>query len=270
MSGLPRQAHEFPILNEGCLEKASKALRRTAIQRMRTSPRSEDWVTWNMLQPLLTPSDEHGGRVLDRDAWQHIVSLAGRCAPGVPQAGLDAPPRVKFWLRRASPPAYEAARRERMRKATEQRLRERAENARPVEGPSEIDVAFIGKDYLIFAEAKLTSDIADGTTYDPTRNQIVRNIDCLLEECGDRQPLFWMFAKDRAPSRKYVAKMDQYRKNALDLSAALPHRGEPDLCRVGGGLAIILWQEIFALVADRAYPDPAWEEVRAELRRRVH
>jgi hypothetical protein len=42
--------------------------------------------------------------------------------------------------------------------------------------------------HLLFVEAKLGSDVATHTTYDEARNQIVRNIDCVLETACDREP----------------------------------------------------------------------------------
>jgi hypothetical protein len=50
-----------------------------------------------------------------------------------------------------------------------------------VEGNSEIDVVIESTSLLIDVEAKLDSDISMRTTYDPSRNQIVRNIDCVME-----------------------------------------------------------------------------------------
>ena len=49
-----------------------------------------------------------------------------------------------------------------------------------------MDTIFEGGGFLIFVEAKLGSDVSQRTTYDPLRNQIERNIDCAVEEAGDR------------------------------------------------------------------------------------
>ena len=100
--------------------------------------------------------------------------------------------------------------------------RERAENPRPVEGPTEVDAVLEATDYMVFVEAKLSSDVSEGTTYDPSRNQIVRNIDCVIEEAGDRQPLFWMFVRDRQPELRFSQIIDGYRSDPSSLDRYCP------------------------------------------------
>ena len=63
----------------------------------------------------------------------------------------------------------------------------------------------------MYVEAKLGSDISMNTKYDPQRNQIVRNIDCLIENAGERLPIFWMLVRDEAPERAYVQLMKNYK-----------------------------------------------------------
>jgi hypothetical protein len=55
-----------------------------------------------------------------------------------------------------------------------------------VEGNSEIDLIIESSSLLIYIEAKLDSDISMRTTHDPARNQIIRNIDCLLDSARGR------------------------------------------------------------------------------------
>ena len=106
-----------------------------------------------------------------------------------------------------------------------------------MEGPSEIDLVLSGNGYLIFVEAKLDSDISLRTTYDPARNQILRNIDCLLEEAGDRTPRFWMLAKDRHSTRAYMQLLADYRRDPAAVHALLPHRA-PDQIQTGAPLRL--------------------------------
>jgi hypothetical protein len=136
-----------------------------------------------------------------------------------------------------------------------------------VEGASEIDITLEGRGYLIYVEAKLGSDLSLTTTYDPERNQIARNIDCVLEYCGPRRPAFWMFVRDRAATRAYVQLMDRYRA-AAELRRALPHREEARLAEIASGLAIITWAELLPLLAGAARPRIE-AQVEAELCRRV-
>jgi hypothetical protein len=106
--------------------------------------------------------------------------------------------------------------------------------AEPVEGPSEVDIAFEHRDFLIFTEAKLTSDISAGTTYDPQRNQIVRNIDCLISSAGNRDSMFWLLVKDDAYTRAYVQLVNAYKSDPGVLIRELPHRNPATLRFVAG------------------------------------
>jgi len=84
----------------------------------------------------------------------------------------------------------------------------RADHPDAVEGLSEIDTVISGPGYTVYVEAKLGSDISPGTTHDPERNQIVRNIDCVIEH-RHGTPLFWMFVTDRDPSHAYMQTIDR-------------------------------------------------------------
>lgn len=124
---------------------------------------------------------------------------------------------------------------------------ERAKSPRPVEGESEIDVIVESNRYLIFLEAKLGSDINARTTCDPARNQIARNIDCLIESTGDREPVFWMLVRDVEADRAYVQQIERYRSEPGTLHRDLPHRDPARLTTA----------------------DPHSEAVRCELLRRI-
>ena len=71
-----------------------------------------------------------------------------------------------------------------MAASTEGAHRERAGDPRPVEGDTEVDITIEGSGVLWFLEAKLHSDLSASTTYDPSRNQLARKIDVLLEQIG--------------------------------------------------------------------------------------
>ena len=75
---------------------------------------------------------------------------------------------------------------------------------------------------LVFVEAKLGSDVSPSTRYDPDRDQIVRNIDCLIEEAGDVQAFFWMLVRDRDPSRLYMRRIEEYRNDPGELQRLIP------------------------------------------------
>jgi hypothetical protein len=151
------------------------------------------------------------------------------------------------WQKIAAPKAYEKLSRERMAASGIPHWAQRALDPKPVDGPSEIDLVVRGRQYLIFIEAKLDSDISLNTTYDPGRNQILRNIDVLLEVCGYRTPVFWMMAKDQGPGRAYTQVMRRYQQDPGTLAADLPHRDPHMLERVASNLAIVLWKDILPL-----------------------
>jgi len=87
----------------------------------------------------------------------------------------------------------------------------RAKVPEPVECPSEIDIVFEHDKFLAVVESKLGSDVSMITKYDPQRNQIIRNIDCLIENAGHRTPIFWMLVRDESPDRAYVQLMNNYK-----------------------------------------------------------
>ena len=143
--------------------------------------------------------------------------------------------------------------------------RKRAANPRPVEGPTEVDAVFEGAEFLVFVEAKLGSDVSEQTTYDPLRNQIERNIDCVVEEAGDRDPLFWMFVRDRKPQFAYTQIIESYRSDVEVLQARLPHQDAGVLARTAKRMAVVEWRELLALFPDT----PELADVVTEIRRRV-
>jgi hypothetical protein len=154
-----------------------------------------------------------------------------------------------------------------MRAGDNQGWRERSLDMNPVEGPSEIDITLEGKSYVVFVEAKLGSDISLSTTYDPERNQIVRNVDCVLDICGNRRPVFWMFVRDQAATRAYVQLMERYR-SVSELNRALPHRAVAQLVSLCTALAVVTWADLLHLVAGVSRCPPE-TDVELELRRRV-
>ena len=123
---------------------------------------------------------------------------------------------------------------------------------------------------LIFVEAKLGSDVSQITKYDPLRNQIVRNIDCALDQAGSRVPMFWMLVRDKERERLYVQLIDRYRTDPDALAQELPHR---DLARVIGlakNLSVVLWRDLVQEVVRASdLDDEVTKTIRNELWRRV-
>jgi hypothetical protein len=99
------------------------------------------------------------------------------------------------------------------------------------------------------------------TTYDPRRNQIARNVDCLLEMAGNRSAFFWMLVADRNPSRAYMQVVERYRSEPESLARELSHREPKRVVEVARRMAIVLWRDVLALV--RARHEAIWREIEA-------
>lgn len=255
-------AAEYPILCRDRFERLRKASKREDLRRMVQSPQSEDWVTWNLFQLLLT---QHP------DAWWKWMEEAARTRN--PEALLpdfgDTLPEVELWSAVAAPAAYESASRERMRRSGDPAWVSRSLVSRAVEGPSEIDIVLRHERALVYIEAKLHSDISVRTTYDPTRNQIARNIDCLLEAAVGRVPIFWMLARDEEAGLAYSQLMQQYRTHPETLAEALPHRDPASIGIVAGNLAILLWRDFSPALAVLPTDSEDIAGVKRELLRRI-
>jgi hypothetical protein len=123
----------------------------------------------------------------------------------------------------------------------------------------------------VFAEAKLGSDITPSTTYDPLRNQIVRNIDCVLDQAEDRVPMFWMFVRDTDVHRLYVRVLNQYRNKTEKLVRELPHHDPVRIAALTKNLSFVLWKDVVSKIvhAVRSDNDERTEDLVGELWRRV-
>lgn len=211
------------------------------VDRILFSPNSEDWVTWNFFQILL---GQH-----PHDWWTTVLRMAqSRNSSLDPTFDHGSAPVARFWESVRCPREYENQSRSRMLASGNPDWVSRAKMPEPVEGPSEIDVVLEHDYFLIYAEAKLGSDISMSTTYDPQRNQIIRNIDCLIESAGKRTPIFWMLVRDQSPGRAYVQLMNNYRADPELLIRDLPHRS-PELLRcIAQNLTTLLWSDFRALV----------------------
>jgi len=246
----------FPFFDLDRFLAHPKAAKPEDRRRILQSANSEDWVTWNVMEQLRA-------RI---DWWPAVAGLAKKHASALSDSlALDDPPSVDLWRQVPSPPAYERASRKRMAESNDADWRNRAANRRPVEGPTEVDIVFEGPRFLIFVEAKLGSDMSMRTTYDPSRNQIERNIDCVLENAGNRDALFWMFVKERQGEFEYTKVVEAYRSDIGRLQTRLPHRNPKLLARLVGNIALVEWRELSQLLPDIS----ELADVRAEICRRV-
>jgi hypothetical protein len=249
---------EFPLLNLSALSALPKAAKTGDIRRMVESPQSEDWVTWNLITLLLMQHPDTW--------WKRLSACAIASNPELELPVVTASPRVRFWELVPSPRDYEVRHRECMRRSAIPSVAARSNDPRPVEGKSEIDLSLESDSLLIYAEAKLNADISMRTTYDPDRNQIVRNIDCLLEATQGRTPLFWMLVRDVSPARAYMQVIREYRAHPRTLASALPHRDPAVLEKLARGLTVIPWR---AIVKDLCTPDASDDELLLSVKREI-
>ncbi len=252
----------FPVLDLADLEAHPKASKRADMRRILTSAQSEDRLTWNVLRLLQSDQPDVW--------WGHLATCASSANPDVDLIWTEDFPQLRFWVTVPSPQAYELASRARMRQSSNPLLVARSMNPQVVEGNSEIDVVIESKSLLIYVEAKLNADISMRTTYDEGRNQIVRNIDCLLESAGGRKVGFWMFVRDAHVGRAYFELMHAYRRNPEMLKRELPHRDPSVLEGIARNLTIITWREIgVQVLAPIPTDDDITVSVKDEIRRLV-
>jgi hypothetical protein len=228
------------------------------------SPISEDWLTWSVFALL--------ERYASTEWWAALVDLARQeNARLTMPAGSHQVPQIQLWQTLPSPTDYERASRERMQLCDNPAWVVRSSDPRPVEGPSEIDITFRNDALLVFVEAKLTSDVSLATTYDPWRNQIVRNIDCVLDRAGDLTPAFWMIVRDAGPDREYVRLLKLYRDQPDVLAAVLPHHRPGRVTALAENLSLIRWRDLFDRLAGLLpdHLDAGIVEVVREVERRV-
>jgi hypothetical protein len=253
----------YPVLAIEKLRNHAKWRKRQDQEWILRNANSEDWVTWNAFA-LLASTSSHVW-------WPRLLSLAEESNSNlrVPADWLETP-EVRLWEAVAAPRAYEAASRLRMRCSGNRARILRSLSAVPVEGRSEIDVVLQNAHLLVFVEAKLGSDISLRTTHDPSRNQIVRNIDCLLDQANGRAPLFLMLVRDAAEGRAYTQLISKYRLDPTTLTGELPHHSPEMVKSLALNLSIIRWKDLLApSIEDDPADDEVTSAVKKELRRRV-
>jgi hypothetical protein len=252
----------FPIFQRGDFDTLKKSRKLHDLERILYSRSSEDWVTWTVFRLL-----EHAVT----SWWADLVALAIAENPR-----LTLPPRweqiplIQPWETVPSPLKYEKASRERMRRSDITAWIDRSRDPKPVEGPSEIDLILRNDALVVFVEAKLGSDISLRTKYDPARNQIVRNVDCLLDHAGNRSALFWMIVRDPGEDRAYTQLLKGYRSHPNTLAQELPHQDGAKVVGVARDLALLQWKDIVPRVVNASLADDAeTAAIKRELRQRV-
>ncbi len=252
----------YQIIDGVDFNLTGKSKKSKDLLRMRESPNSEDWVTWTAFRLLM--------KYEPTTWWARFIDCAKADNPALAlPANSGIIPAFMPWTTVNSPEAYLAASRNRMQLSDNIDWQNRCANPRAVEGKSEVDVRLENVALMLFAEAKLLSDVSTGTTYDPDRNQIARNVDCLLGVCGSKVPIFWMLVRDKGQSRQYVQLIDQYRSNPTALAQLIPHRNPADVAAIAGNISLVTWRDLLAPIFNRPGQLGPDAVTIAELDRRV-
>jgi hypothetical protein len=255
----PSMTHKvlFPILSiNDLLAHPVKGAKTQDLERIFKSKQSEDWVTWNAFKLI--------SLLNVNEWWPSLMELAKQDNPGLAiNSDPEDQPTLQAWVRVSTPPDYERSCRARMADSNNTDSIARSKDSRPVEGFSEIDLVLTTRKHLGFIEAKLGYDVSMTTTNDSERNQIARNVDCLLESVDQRIPFFWMIVADRGHGRAYMQLMQKYKNAPSILANQLSHRREEQIENVVGNFAIVLWKDLIEIVQKR------YEQIFKELQTRV-
>jgi hypothetical protein len=260
--GVERASDQFQMLEKDRLMALPKALKGSDMRRMLYSPNSEDWVTWNAFAIVesLAPATW----------WQDFVGLARHENPALALPdGWAQRPTVSLWRCVPAPRDYEKNSRARLNASRIDEWISRSQKPGPVEGDSEIDITIQNDALTLFVEAKLSSDISARTKYDPERNQIVRNIDCLIDNARSTVPMFWMLVRDSGAGRAYTQLIEKYRNHPALLVEALPHRDPLVLRQIAQRFSMILWKDFLAIAPKPTNADGLTNSVYQELRMRI-
>lgn len=107
------------------------------------------------------------------------------------------------------------------------------------EGPTEVDVILELDSTVVFIEAKYRAGLAEGTTHDEERDQIVRNLDVGLSYSQKVKKRFFLLIITN--ESKPPELLTYYREHPTELDRKLPYRKGLDLISC---LAWTNWSEI--------------------------
>ena len=191
------------------------------------SENSEDARTWHYFSPLLRDGGERT-QVLERLLTQSFPeAISPQLMDAIPSAELI------FWPKLSPPPS------------------------RPQkEGASEPDILIrLGNQGLVLVEAKYRSDVSDRTTYDETRDQVIRLIDVgswqvrqenlRVQETGHHNSyvIVLQYGDANINAQELV---DRYAGNPGAIEKALSYRSditEADHQRLGRSVAFVRWPD---------------------------
>lgn len=164
------------------------------LQQLR-SENSEDVMTWNVFKSL---------NQINPELW--LPSLFEKNFQSEYAYSLDVI-NILLW-KKLNPPSYLSVK----------------------EGKTEVDVIIESNQFVWFIEIKYKSDISIRTVNDPSRNQVIRNIDVGLSYAEDKDFYFSLLILDEKHSRKGFSIVKDYRILMEQLNG---NRSLDNLKRVG-------------------------------------
>ena len=206
------------------------SMRGSKRERLR-SENSEDALTWNVFKSL--------GQI-DPSFW--LPLLRRKAFPSAKPAPVAQIVTSHLWMEVHPPPSL--------------RLHQKDED------PSEIDIVIETEVSVWFIEAKFKSDISAKTTNNPTRDQIVRNLDVGSWYAGVRDFYFALLIMDEERSPKGVDVL----KDARQAIPSLVHR--PDGMKNIKGVGLLRWRDV-AEVLDACAEGAPRDDERGYARRAV-
>ena len=192
-------------------------------REMMRSENSEDALTWNVFRSLAQ---------VDPAFW--LPLLHAKAFGSLPPPPLPHIVTTHLWMEVQPPPSL--------------RLHQTDED------PSEIDVMIETELSVWFIEAKFKSDISIRTTNNPTRDQIIRNLDVGSWYAGVRDFYFALLIMDEEKSPKGA----QVLKTVWPKLPSLAHR--PDLMQNIKGCGRLLWRDVASVLDDVAEHAPRDDE----------
>jgi hypothetical protein len=179
-------------------------------ERLR-SENSEDAATWNVFRSLAQ---------IDPSFW--LPLLRDKAFPGSKSAPVPQIVTTHLWMEVDPPPSL--------------RLHQKDED------PSEIDIVIETEVSVWFIEAKFKSDISTRTTNNPTRDQIIRNLDVGSWYAGVRDFYFGLLVMDDERSPKGVEVL----KAVWPSVPVLSHRS--DGMKNIKGVGLLRWRDVAAVL----------------------
>jgi hypothetical protein len=222
------------------------------LKRILNSPDSEDLLTWNVFRPLsdVRPSSRWLLLLFRKSLGDNF----GVFSPGIlEEKDLDGA-ELKFWHGRKTreyypPREHNEWLKNKLERSEVPKYRERAKIGRRLEGPTEVDLVIETPKTLTFIEAKYQSDIGCQTTYDPYRDQIIRNLDVGTHqaETGNKKFFFILLTPEcHERSRLYWYRMRECMKDPDRIKERLPYR-PIDFEELSKSIGWVLWRDVIEI-----------------------